>query len=173
MSLVPTLESLLLCEILEQGIGIRTIHFHLLESWKLRTVIHLAELMDRLVGARSLLSKLVAGEIKDFKSLTMIFFVEFLQFLILWCKSTFYGCVDDEQHLRCILLKSDALSFSVFDSKIKNCTHFLLSLYKCTAKIRQIMENTKEYLFIFYTLTKSAIKKECIGYMQLSDTFFQ
>ena len=114
---VPSLKSLLLSKILEQRIGIRAIHLHLLKSWKLCAVIHLAELMNRLICARSLLSKLVAGKIKDFKSLTMIFLIEFLQFFILRRESALYGCVDDATLKLCAFMNASKLLFGCVDCK--------------------------------------------------------
>ena len=77
MTFVPPLESFLLRKILEKRIGIRTIYLNLLESGELSTIVDFTELMNRLISARSLLAKLITGEIKDFESLTIIFLLEF------------------------------------------------------------------------------------------------
>lgn len=122
---IPSLEALLFLEILEQGVSIIAVNLHLLETREFSSIVELAELMYRLVGTGSLLPKLVAREVKNLKSLAMIFLIEFFQFLILRSKSALNGCVDYEQHFWCILLKSYALSFSVLDREIKNSTHFL------------------------------------------------
>ena len=72
---VPTGKALLFLEVFEQGVGIFAVHLHLLEPWKFGAVIQLAETMNGLVGARSLLSELVAGEIENFETFAVVLFV--------------------------------------------------------------------------------------------------
>ena len=72
---IPTSEALLLLQKLEHRVSILTVHLHFLESWELGAVGQLAELVNRLICARSLLSKLVAREIENLETLTMIFLV--------------------------------------------------------------------------------------------------
>ena len=69
MSLIPTGKAFLLFEKLEKWVGIVAVDFYLFELWKLGAVVELAKFMDALVGARSLLPELVAGEIENLKAL--------------------------------------------------------------------------------------------------------
>ena len=72
MTVVPSGKTLLFAEELVERVGIRTIDLYLLEAWKLRSIGGLAELMNGLIRTRCLLSKLIAGEIENLKSLCMI-----------------------------------------------------------------------------------------------------
>ena len=85
---IPAGETFLLLEELEERIGIVAIHLHFLEAGEFSAEIELAEFMDTLVGARSLLTELIAWEVENFKPLGMILLVEGLEFVILWRKAT-------------------------------------------------------------------------------------
>ena len=102
---IPSGKSFLLLQELVERVGIGAVYLEFLESGELRAVSGLAEVVDGLVGSGSLLSELVTGKIKNLKSLAMIFLVEFFQFFVLWCETTFRGCVDDEEHFVGILLQ--------------------------------------------------------------------
>ena len=125
---VPSCEAFLLLEVFEEGVGVVAVDFHFLETGEFSAVIQFAEVMYRLVGARGLLSKLVAGEVEDGESLSMVLLIEFFQFLILWSESALGGRVDDEYHFVGILLKRHGAAFPVFYGEIVDCFHF--ALYK-------------------------------------------
>ena len=120
---VPSSESLLLLEELKQGVGIGSVDLHFLEAGELSAEVELAELMDALVGAGSLLTELVAGEVEDDEVLRAVLLVEFLQLFILRCEAALGCCVHDEQHFVGVLFQRNVLSFSVLDSEIINCFH--------------------------------------------------
>ena len=82
--------------------------------------------MDALVCARSLLTKLVTGEVENLKALRMEALIELLQLLILRCKATLRGRVDNQQHLVGILPERDLVAFAVFHGEFINSSHFFL-----------------------------------------------
>ena len=55
-----------------------------------------AEAVDLLIRAGSLIAELVAGEVKNLKSLILILFIQILKSVVLWCEST-AGCGIDNQ----------------------------------------------------------------------------
>ena len=57
----------------------RTIDINLSKSRKGRSVVKAAKAVDFCSVSRGLLSKLIAGEIQDFKSVFLIALIEFLQ----------------------------------------------------------------------------------------------
>ena len=105
MGLIPAGKALLALEELIQRIGIVAIHLQLLEAGEIGAIIELAELMDRLVCAGSLLAKLIAREIQDLKALCVICLIKFLQLCIGGSETAFRCSVDNEQHLVGILLQ--------------------------------------------------------------------
>ena len=117
MGLIPASEALLALEELIQRIGIVAIHLQLLEAGEVGAIVELAELMDRLVCAGSLLAKLIAREIQDLKALCVICLIKFLQLCIGGSETAFRCSVDNEQHLvafplsyRDIPIKKEAFS---------------------------------------------------------------
>jgi len=52
--------------------------------------------MDALVSSGGLLPELVAWEIENLETLSMIFLVEFFQFIILRCETTLCSGIHDE-----------------------------------------------------------------------------
>ena len=76
VGLIPTGEAFLLFkEFIERG-SVIAIDFYLFELRKLSAVGELTEVMDTLVGAGSLLAKLVAWEVKDLEALSVVCLVE-------------------------------------------------------------------------------------------------
>ena len=69
---IPAGKAFLLLQEQKQRLSIVTINLDLLETGKFGAEIQLAELMDRLVGAWSLLSELVAREIENLETLTVV-----------------------------------------------------------------------------------------------------
>ena len=122
---IPSCETLLLLEELEKGIGIVAIDLDLLEAGELCAEVQFTELVDAFVCTRSLLSELVAGEVENLETLSVILLIEFLQFVILRSESTLGCCIDYQQHLIGVLFQRDVLTFSVLDSEIVNGFHFL------------------------------------------------
>jgi hypothetical protein len=88
---------------LEERVSIRTVDLYLLEAGELGTEVQLAELMDRVIGARSLLSELIAREVEDDKMLRTILLIELFEFIILRCKAALGGSVHDKHNLIGIL----------------------------------------------------------------------
>ena len=125
MRLIPSGESSLLLQELVQWVCILSVHFDLLKAWEFSTEIQFTELMNRFISARGLLSELVAGEIKDLKSLRMVLLIELFQFLILWCEPTLRSSVYDEKDLVCILFQRNIFSFSVLDREFIYSFHFI------------------------------------------------
>ena len=124
---IPTGKTLLFLQELIQWFGIVAVYFYFLKAWKFCSEVQLAELVNALVGSGSLLAKLVAGKVQDLEALTMVLFVQFLQFFILRCKTALCGSVHDEQHFVGVLFQRNVLAFSVFDSKIINSFHCFVS----------------------------------------------
>ena len=120
---IPACKALLLLQELEQRIGIVAIHLHLLEAGEVGTEGELAEFMDALVGARSLLTELVAGEIENLEAISVVLLVELLQLVVLGREATFRCRIDNQQHFVGVLLQGDVLAFSVLDSEVINCFH--------------------------------------------------
>ena len=75
------------------------VHINLVELWEVDVEVGCAELVDLLNGARSLLSELVAREVKNLEALTVILLVEWFQVFVLRCEPASGGCVDNQQHL--------------------------------------------------------------------------
>ena len=80
---IPSGKAFLLLQELEEGIGIVAVYLDLLEAREFCAKIELTELVNAVVGARSLLAKLVAGEVEDLEALSMILLVECLKLVIL------------------------------------------------------------------------------------------
>ena len=71
----------------------RTVDINLSKSRKGRSVVKAAKAIDFCSVSRSLLAKLIAGEIQDFKSVFLIALIEFLQFLILRSEAAAGRCI--------------------------------------------------------------------------------
>ena len=74
--------------------------------------------MDRSDVTGSLLTELVAREIKDHKAFVLIFIIHLLEFLVLGSKTTFGGSVDDKEDLTLVLRQGYLLSVHVFDLEV-------------------------------------------------------
>ena len=74
---------LLFCQVFVEGVSLVAVNLHLLETWKLRAVRVLAELVYHLVGTGARLCRLVRGEVQYLKALSMILFIQGLQVGIL------------------------------------------------------------------------------------------
>jgi len=92
---VPASKAFLFFQELEQWVGIVTIHLYLLETGKFGAEVQFTELVDALVSARSLLTKLVAREVENLEALCMVLLVQGFQFVVLWGKTALGGGVDD------------------------------------------------------------------------------
>ena len=75
---IPTCKPLLLLQELIQWLGILAVYLYFLKAWEFGAEGQFAELMDAFVRSRSLLSKLVAGEVENFEALAMILLVKLL-----------------------------------------------------------------------------------------------
>ena len=126
MAHVPACKALLTLQKLVERVGILSVHFYLLKARELRAIGQLTEFMDRLIGTRCLLAKLITGEVEHFKPLGVVLLVEFLQLLILRSKAAFSGCIDYEQHFVGIFFQRNCFSFSVFDREIIHCFHLFI-----------------------------------------------
>ena len=122
---VPAGKAFLFLQEFIQRVCIFTVHLYFLESWEFGAEVQLTELVDALVCTRSLLAKLVAGEVENLEALAAILLVKLLQFVILGSEATFGCCVDNQQYFVGILFQLNIFSFSVLDSEIVNCLHFL------------------------------------------------
>jgi len=120
---IPACKAFLFLEHLEEGFGIVTVNLHLLETRELGAKVELAELMDALVGAGCLLSELVTWEVEDFETVSMIFLIELLKFVVLRGETTLCGGIHDEQHFIGVLLEGYVLAFSVLDREFINSLH--------------------------------------------------
>ena len=85
---IETLKAFFLLQEREQWILIFAIYLYFFELWKLGAKVKGAEVVNLLLGARSLVAKLVAREVQNLKTLVFIILIECLQFLLLWCKAT-------------------------------------------------------------------------------------
>jgi hypothetical protein len=97
-----------------------------LEAGEFCAKIQFTELMDTLVGARSLLVKLVAGGSRESRSPLRDISRRVSQFVILRGEAALDGGIHDEQHFVGVFLQGYVLSFSVLDREIINGFHFLL-----------------------------------------------
>ena len=105
MTFIPTGKSFLFFEeFIERG-GMFAVYFNLLKSWEIRPLGELAEFVNCLVGTRCLLTELVAGEIKNFEALGVVFLISVFQLGIGGGESTFGCCVNNEEHFVGILLE--------------------------------------------------------------------
>ena len=120
---IPAGEAFLLLQELVQGICILAVDLDLLEAGELGAEVHLAELMDAFIGARSLLSELVAGEVENLETLAVVLLVKGLQLVVLWGEAALGGCVDNQQHFVGILFQRYIFTFSVFYREIINGFH--------------------------------------------------
>ena len=95
MALIPAGKAFLFLEELKQRFGIFAVHLDLLEARERCVVVQFTELMNAFIGAWSLLSELVTGEIKHFEALSMIGFVELFQLFILRGEATLRSSIHD------------------------------------------------------------------------------
>ncbi len=102
---IPSVETFLLLQELEERVGIVTVHLDLLEAGEFCAEVQLAELVDAFVGTGSLLSELVAGEIENLEALAVIVLVKSLQLVVLGCETALGSRVDNQQHFVGILLE--------------------------------------------------------------------
>ena len=75
---IPSCKTFLILQELIERIGIIAINLDFLKTGELRTEVQLTELMDTVIGARSLLSELVTGKVENLEALSMIFLVKLL-----------------------------------------------------------------------------------------------
>ena len=83
--------------------GMRTVDIDLSKSRKGRSVVKTAKAVDFCGVSRSLLAKLIAREIQDFKSIFLIALIEFLQFLILRSEVAVGRCIDNQPNLSSLI----------------------------------------------------------------------
>ena len=81
----------------------RTIHINLVKHGERDPVVHLAEVLDFLVGAGILVHELIAGKAQDFKASVTVLLIERLQTLKLWRKTAFTRRVYNQQHLPLVI----------------------------------------------------------------------
>ena len=108
---VPTSKAFLFFQELEQGLSIVAIHLDLLETGKFGAKVELAELMDALVSARSLLTKLVAGEIQNLETLSVVLLVQGFQLVVLGSEAALRSGVDNQQYFVSILFSETSFPF--------------------------------------------------------------
>ena len=104
----------------------RAIDLDLSKSGKGRSVVKAAKAIDFCSVSRSLLAKLIAGEIQDFKSVFLIALIEFLQFLILRSEAAAGRCIDNQQNLSFIITHFLQTSVLFLDFDIINVCHVIL-----------------------------------------------
>ena len=104
----------------------RAIDLDLSKSGKGRSVVKAAKAIDFCSVSRSLLAKLIAGEIQDFKSVFLIALIEFLQFLILRSEAAAGRCIDNQQNLSFIITHFLQTSVLFFNFNIINVCHLIL-----------------------------------------------
>ena len=80
------------------------VDIELCKLWESGPVVACTERVNVAERARSLCTKLIARKVKDTESLFLLSLIEFLQCLILWCKSAFCRRIDDEQYLALVVL---------------------------------------------------------------------
>jgi len=102
---IPAGKAFLLLQELVQWVGILAVHLDLLETGELRAEVQFTELMNALVGAGSLLAELVAGEIENLETLTVILLVECFQLVVLRGKTALGSRVDYQQYFVSILFQ--------------------------------------------------------------------
>lgn len=81
----------------EKRVSFVAVDFKLFELVELGFVAKDAEIMDFVVGARGLMTELVAGEVEDFETLSVVFFVKGFEAFVLRSEATAGGGVDDEE----------------------------------------------------------------------------
>ena len=104
----------------------RAVDINLSKSRKGRSVVKAAKAVDFCSVSRSLLAKLIAGEIQDFKSVFLIALIEFLQFLILRSEAAAGRCIDNQQNLSFMITHFLRTSVLFLDFDIINVCHVLL-----------------------------------------------
>ena len=129
---VESLESLVLLQVLVQLDLLRSVHVDFLELWELCVVVQLAEFVYLVVGARRLLSELVAWEVQYCELLVVVLLVEFLELGVLWRETALCGGVYYQQNHAFVVLQRHFLVLSVLYGEIKNGIHIcLLGLLNC------------------------------------------
>jgi len=101
-----------------QRLNIVAVHLYLLKLRETDVVLARAELMYIVIGARSLLHKLVARKIKYFEALVFVFLIERLQTFILRSESAAGGSVDYQKNFALVFRESDRPVVAVFDREI-------------------------------------------------------
>ena len=104
----------------------RTVDINLSKSRKGRSVVKVAKAVDFCSVSRSLLAKLITGEIQDFKSVFLVALIESLQFLILRSEAATGRCIDNQQNLSFIITHFLQTSVLFLDFDIINVCHVLL-----------------------------------------------
>lgn len=92
------------------------------------------ERRDVIARTRSLMTELIAGEVKNLQPLVLICLVEFLEIRVLRGETAFGGCIDDKEDLPFVLGKIDLVSLVIRDFEII-------------------------YVHVFYFLTQDKIRK--------------
>ena len=78
--------------------GVGTVDVDFVELRETDVEVGCTELVDFLYAAGCLLAELVAWEVEDFQAFGMVFLIDGLQFVVLWCEAAAGGGVDDEEH---------------------------------------------------------------------------
>ena len=61
--------------------------------------------MDALVSARGLLAKLVAGEVENLETISMVLLVQGFQFVVLGCEAALGSGINNQQYFVSILFQ--------------------------------------------------------------------
>lgn len=81
------------------------------KEWECHTEVHLADLLDCLVGFWLLTEKLITGKSEYHEVLMRVGIPEFLELLELWRESALGRSIDNEEDFSLVLTHGDCFSF--------------------------------------------------------------
>lgn len=85
--------------------------------------MHLADLLDRLVGLGFLAEELVTRESEHHEVLMRVGIPELLEFFKLWCETTLGGSIDYEEDFSPVFAHGDSLSIRFLHCDVVDWAH--------------------------------------------------
>lgn len=122
---VETLKSLLALKPSVEREFVLAVNIALFELWKFGAEIHATKLGNLLVGAWSLIPKLVARDINNLEPFGSHVAVHLFKLLVLWCKTTFGSGIDNKQYLALVFRETYIVALGIGKAEVIDCCHFL------------------------------------------------
>ena len=94
------------------------IYVYLSKKWEGHTEVHLADLLDCLVGLWFLREELIARKSEHHEVLMRVGIPELLEFFKLWCETTLGSSIDDEEDFSLVFAHGDSFSICFLDCDI-------------------------------------------------------